>query len=241
MTAPPVPRRRRARRGAGDELRVEILRAAKDLLAQTASEDAVSIRAVAERVGVTSPSIYLHFPDKDSLLAAVCQDVFAELDARMQAAAGEAGHPFEALRRRGLAYVRFALENPEHYRLVFMRRAHPDPDHRTGTGPGDPPVGPGGPDDPLPGAAFAHLVAAVVECMQVGVFPPGDPTALAVGLWAAAHGIASLLLTQPHFPWPPVEPLIEQVIAMSGLGLAVLSRLPEGPIEAVTERLDRLR
>ena len=67
------PRRARARRGEGPRLREEILAAATRLLAETGDEEAVSIRAVAEAVGVTPPSIYLHFADKTELIFAVCE------------------------------------------------------------------------------------------------------------------------------------------------------------------------
>ncbi len=50
-----------------------------DLLTETGSEDAVSIRAVAQRVGVSAPSIYLHFADKRALIDAVCEEVFEAL------------------------------------------------------------------------------------------------------------------------------------------------------------------
>src|SRR3982074_437672 len=71
--------RRRARRGEGDRLREDILQATIGLLAETGDLDAVSIRAVAKRGGVTPPSIYLHFPDKQSLLDSACEPVFADL------------------------------------------------------------------------------------------------------------------------------------------------------------------
>ena len=107
MTAPrpTAARRVRARRGEGDRLRDEILTAARDLLAETGSEDAVSLRAVAARVGVSTPSIYLHFADKQALLDAVCAQVFAALDEQLEAAAESAASPFEALRLAGMAYV----------------------------------------------------------------------------------------------------------------------------------------
>ena len=76
-----------AARGRGEDLRGEIVAATKELLAEAADSDAVSIRAVAEAVGVTPPSIYLHFADKNQLLEAVVVDVFAELDTAMMAAA----------------------------------------------------------------------------------------------------------------------------------------------------------
>jgi len=73
----PAAVRTRARRGEGDLLRDEILTAAERLLVETGNEDSVSIRAIAEAVGVTPPSIYLHFPDKETLLFAVCERQFA--------------------------------------------------------------------------------------------------------------------------------------------------------------------
>src|ERR687889_2900768 len=108
--------RPRSARGKGAELRGELLRAAMDLLTETGEEDAVSLRAVAQRVGVSVPSIYLHFADKQALLDAVCEEVFAALDTAMQSAAADAPNVFEGLRRQGVAYVEFAIANPEHYR-----------------------------------------------------------------------------------------------------------------------------
>ncbi len=113
-------RRQRAPRGSGDRLREEILDTATELLLKTGHAKAVSIRSVAQHVGVTPPSIYLHFQDKDALLDAVCARYFAKLDAEMQQAA--AGHfsTVEVLRAQALAYVRFAVETPELYRLATM-------------------------------------------------------------------------------------------------------------------------
>jgi AcrR family transcriptional regulator len=105
-------RRKRASRGSGELLREEIIAATKDLLAEAASSDAVSIRAVADAVGVTPPSIYLHFADKDALIDAVVADVFNELDTAMLAAGAATDKPLDRLCAFGLAYVTFALEHP---------------------------------------------------------------------------------------------------------------------------------
>ncbi len=118
-------RRHRAARGQGEALRGEILAAARDLLAETGNQDAVSVRAVAERVGVTTPSIYLHFKDKDDLLDAVCTEVFEALGVALGEATAQGGSPLERLMAQGRAYVRFALDKPEHYRLAFMIRGEP--------------------------------------------------------------------------------------------------------------------
>lgn len=210
MTATPTEHRRvRARRGEGERLREEILVATRDLLAETGSEDAVSIRAVASRVGVSTPSIYLHFPDKRALLDAVCEQVFAALDVELESAAESARSPFEALRLAGMAYVRFGVENPEHYRIVFLVRRSKI-----------------GRDESLIVASdvFQHFATRVATCVEAGVLR-GDPAVLAMTLWSAAHGITSLLVSKPNWPWQDAEALVDSVIRAAGLGVAMTSRL----------------
>jgi len=217
--------RERSPRGQGAALRGEVLSAAMDLLRETGSEESVSLRAVAARVGVSVPSIYLHFADKQALLDAVCAEVFDALHVRMKEASADAPDAWQGLRRQGVAYVHFALANPEHYRIVMMGRA-------TSLSPAD----------EIASGAFAHLLDTVSRCVALGVLE-GDPVQLGLQLWAAAHGIAALLIAKPMFPWPPVEELIDNTICAAGLGLAAKARIPEDelPADVVVERLNRLR
>ena len=208
---PDAPRRRAAR-GQGGALRDEILLAARELLADTGDVDAVSIRAVAQRVGVSAPAIYLHFADKQALLAAVCESVFDAIAVRMQAAGESVAEPFQALRLQGIAYVEFALENPEHYRIVLMHRAQASLQPDTAVA--------------LAGGSFLYLVASVQRCVDAGIFA-GEPVSLAMRLWAAAHGVAAMLISKPDFPWP--ASFIADTITMAGLGLVLESRLAELP------------
>jgi len=209
------PGRPRARRGEGAALRDEILTAARDLLAETGSEEAVSVRAVADRVGVSTPAIYLHFADKDALLAEVCNQVFAALDAAMEAAAASAEDPMDSLRQRGLAYVQFAVANPEHYRLVMMRR----PIDVESIGPSDAMLAEG---------AFAHLLAAIRRCQEAGLIRADEePFGLGLVLWAAAHGIASLLIAKPGLPWEHAGDVITRTIDSIGCGLMLTSLYPD--------------
>ena len=225
-----TPVRRRSARGQGAALRGEVLRATMDLLAETGDEEAVSLRAVAQRVGVSVPSIYLHFADKQALLDAVCDQVFSALDTAMQAAAADAPHVFEGLRRQGVAYVQFAVENPEHYRIVLMRK------HEEAAG--------GHADLMTASVAFQHFVDSVQACVDAGVFE-GAAEELALQLWAGAHGLAALLVAKPYFPWPPLEQLVDSFVCMLGIGLAASSRLPESdldvPLPDLVALLDRLR
>jgi AcrR family transcriptional regulator len=208
LSEPAAGPRRRASRGRGAELRGQLLSAAMDLLAATGNEDAVSLRAVAQRVGVSVPSIYLHFADKQALLDAVCEQVFEALHVALRAASDGAPNPLEALRRQGVAYVEFALANPEHYRIVMLQQHEPGPEAA---------------DRLIAGGAFAHLVGTVQACVDAGVFV-GDPVRLALSLWAATHGVAALLVAKPSFPWPPVEQLVDATVRMAGLGLVAATR-----------------
>ncbi|MGH2673230.1 MAG: TetR/AcrR family transcriptional regulator [Actinomycetota bacterium] len=208
-TAAASPRRARARRGEGDKLREQILEAASRLLVQTGDEDAVSIRAVAEAVGVTPPSIYRHFADKNELIFAICERYFDELDRLTNEGAGGSGDPIESLMLRGRAYVRFGLENPEPYRVIFMRRAS---------------------DTPLPwqvekilnASAFGNLLGDVRRAIDAGLIE-GDPMLVSISLWSAVHGLTSLLISKPRFPWPEVEVLVDQVARSALYGVVVRS------------------
>ena len=218
MTSAAARPRRRARRGEGELLRAEILTAARGLLAETQDADAVSVRSVAERVGVSTPSIYLHFADKQALLDAVCEVVFAELDARMQAAAATTDDPFDGLRLRGLAYAEFALANPEQYRLAMMRMPAMNEEYDKHS------YGPFSAEDIVAGPTYHHLIEAVQGCVAVGVFAPGtDPDLIATSLWAAAHGAVSLCLAKPGLVGEDALALCETVIANAGLGAALAS------------------
>ena len=228
VSSRPTAVRRRARRGQGELLRGELLRAAMDLLAETGDEDAVSLRAVAQRAGVSVPSIYLHFADKSALIDAVCAEVFEALHARLRAAGAGAPDPFSALRAQGNAYVHFALENPEHYRIVMMQEHSP---------------GPEAVDTAVATGAFGYLVETVRACVEAGLYE-GEPLELALGLWAAAHGVAALLVAKPYFPWPERNAFIDRTICMAGLGLAAAVRLdPDDdlPLEQAVARFNRLR
>ncbi|KRE29212.1 TetR family transcriptional regulator [Mycobacterium sp. Soil538] len=214
MSTPPL-RRRRAPRGSGDQLRDEILDAATVLLLETGDAKAVSIRAVAQRVGVTPPSIYLHFADKDALLDAVCVRYFEKLDDEMQEVAAVAGtSPVDVLRAQGLAYVRFALKTPELYRIATMGQGQPGSDV----------------DVTLNSSAFVHMRAAVQALIDEGTYPPGDPTTMALELWTAAHGVAALLMSRPYLPWGDAEEFAGRVLRAVCCGQVISGAIaPEDP------------
>lgn len=162
--------------------------AAERLLASTGDEEAVSIRAIADAVGVTPAAIYLHFPDKDALILEVCAARFADLARALEAETAEIGDPVGALIALGKAYVRFGVDNPEQYRILFMRRnatSKLEPNELRDT------------------AAFGKVVATVERCVREGALASTTEVMdTALELWSVAHGATSLMIGMPSFAWP---------------------------------------
>lgn len=197
-----APSRPRARRGEGDRTREEILVAAEELLAASASEDAVSIRAVADAVGLTPPTIYRHFPDKAHLIFEVCARQFDVLDAEIvQPILADSDDPVEALTRLARAYIRFGVDNPEHYRIMFMGHADHTPEQYEL-------------ENVLGSGALGSTIDLVQRAIDEGRLRPGVTDALAVtyALWAALHGVVSVAVAKPNMPAPPLEVQIDTVL-----------------------------
>ena len=173
-----MPRKRRRSYHHGDLSRA-LVKAAIGTI-QRGGVQALTLRAVGEKLGVSRTALYRHFPDKSALLAAVGREGFRTLRLRLQDAwrrhdGGQSG--FEAM---GAAYVRFALDHPSHYRVMFgghlsgkVRDLELD---REGA------------------AAFEALVEALVSLQEQGIVKPDPPLRLAQYIWANVHGIAMLAI-----------------------------------------------
>jgi AcrR family transcriptional regulator len=84
----------------------------------------VTMRAIGQRLGVSRAAPYRHFADKTALLVAVAAAGFDRLKSRLQTIdTGAPRSSVEQLRRMGEEYVRFAVENPAHYRLMYGKEA----------------------------------------------------------------------------------------------------------------------
>jgi AcrR family transcriptional regulator len=193
--------RPRSRRGEGERLRREIITKTARLLAETGDEEAVSIRAVAQAVGVTPPAIYLHFADKDELIHAVCEDTFRALDEFVEARVASVADPLERLSERGRAYVDFGVEHPEQYRVLFMGKAR-----QRG-------------EEAMEASGFTHLLENVEQCMAAGAIAAGDAMLVATGLWAVVHGVTSMSVAVANCPVDR-DVLIEHLLAVQARGLA---------------------
>lgn len=199
-TMPSQPRRRRNRRGEGEFLRDEILEAANRLIGQIGDAEALSIRMLANDVGITPPSVYRHFDDKAAILRAVVEGRFADFADRMSMAEQASRSPFVSLRRRCEAYLRFADEQPGHYRVLFSAASLG-------------PVSIGVTDRPHPGApSFLAQVSSVQRCIDAGARPEGDATFIAIMLWSTLHGFADLRIGKPEMPWPTPQRVVDDTL-----------------------------
>jgi AcrR family transcriptional regulator len=171
---------KRSRRYHHGNLKQTLLQAAVQALAKHGPRE-FTLREVARLAKVSHNAPYRHFRDKDELLAAVAAQGFDKLADSMIAAAAPAGNALEALERSGLGYVRFALEWPEHFAVMFDY-AQNLIDH---------------PDYASSGRrAFQVLLDHIVACQEAGRLPPGEPNALALTAWSLVHGVAKLAIAK---------------------------------------------
>lgn len=202
-------RRRRAKRGDGGRLREELLEAAEALL-DGGGEDAVTIRAVAQAVGVSVPAVYLHFANRLELLHTVCLGVWDDLGRRMSSTGTATADPFAELHRRSATYIRFGLDHPLRYSLVA-------------TGPATAAT------QQVADACFRFLRDTVQQCVDAGILL-GDVTALTRAICACLHGAVSLLILQPPSNWPDdVAQFANDVATIACQGAAGLSRTATTP------------
>jgi AcrR family transcriptional regulator len=200
---------RRAR--AKVALRQRILDAARELFVSD-GYDAVSMRRIAARIEYSPTAIYLHFPDKDSILTALCDEMFEKLSARLTAHVARTADPLERLRQGLRIYCEFGLAHPHHYTVAFLSKSRDVP----------------ATEPRASQRAFAFLQAAVAGAMAAGVIRTGDLEATSQALWASCHGVVALLITIPpgRFAFVPPDRLIGHTIDTLIAGLQTSSPLP---------------
>lgn len=175
-SASPRPLRKRPGQYHHGDLRRALLQEAGRVI-QADGVAMLTLRSVGERLGVSRTALYRHFSDKAALLAAVGGEGFRMLRLELLAAWGGGGVP--AFENMGMAYVRFAVANPSHYRVMFggFVKGHADPElEAEATG------------------AFQALVDAIVALQRSGEMRADDPLQMARFIWALVHGIAMLAI-----------------------------------------------
>ncbi|WP_078325903.1 TetR/AcrR family transcriptional regulator [Mycobacteroides salmoniphilum] len=203
--------RQRLPKGQGWLLRQQIIDTAMDLVLRSGEARTPSARELTRALGITAPSFYRHFSSTDELADALCSRYFEQLGEELQRATSNISTALGRLRALGLAYVRFAAQNPLMYRLATA---------------GPPRIGSES-DEILSSSAFLHLRGVVQELVDEERFPPGNTLEPALQLWATTHGVASLLVTRPHLPWGEQESFASRTLYAAYLG-HVASEAPDG-------------
>jgi AcrR family transcriptional regulator len=170
------------------ELRRAIIKAAETLFLEHGYEH-FSLRQVAETIGYSPTTIYLHFADKDELLFTVVLEGFRRFADMLKAGYDSAEHPKDKLTAIGRAYLEFGLTYPVHYRLMFMQRG----EFLTRALPA------GYADDcDAPIESFAVLTQTLEECQQAGILRPGEVMNYANLVWMTIHGIVALTISMDY-------------------------------------------
>ncbi|MCW5911790.1 MAG: TetR/AcrR family transcriptional regulator [Cyclobacteriaceae bacterium] len=164
-----------------EDLKREILDAAKVLFAEKGLE-ATSIRAIAEKIEYSPATIYLYYKDKNEIVHALHREGFKLLVDYFQVL-NHISHPFERLKGMGRAYIQFALQNPDTYKLLFNM------------------------EEPLEHVAncfeewdegdraFDILLQTVKECQSIGYFPGFATEQMSFMIWSMMHGLCMLRIT----------------------------------------------
>ena len=203
---PGTPQRSpRKAKGAGPERREEILAAALRLFGQFGLYG-VSTRQIAQAVGVSQPTLYAYFASKDEIAAELHARAFRELEARLRVGVRDADTR-EAVAAGLRIYLDFGLENPDAYRVAFMIEG---PHGRVAVaGPVDES------DVSVPGhTAFDILRRMIADLHRRGLGAGDDPERMAQSVWAGMHGLVSLLIARPGFPWAEREALVAGHVRM---------------------------
>jgi len=183
-----------------EALRQDILDAARELFVNEGYEN-VSMRRVAEKIEYSPTTSYLYFEDKASLLYAICEETFAKLAKRQEAIARDSDEPIETLRQVCRAYVDFGLKYPNHYKLTFINHPqHPGDDKRHLR------------EGSMGMKAYGNLRAGVEACIKAKEFRETNIEAVTQLIWAGGHGVTSLLISMPDFPWVKKNELIDLMI-----------------------------
>jgi AcrR family transcriptional regulator len=184
----------RKAKGDGHLRRAEILKAAEHIFLAEGYHGA-TIRKIADKVGVSSTALYMHFADKDQILLEICDGAIARLLEANEAIAARNIDPVSRVKLMAESYVRFALTNPNAYQLVFCSPIQALSAQQQAT------------SFALGERCFDKFLGVVREIAAAGRLRTGTPESAAQVMWASCHGVVALLISRPTFPWEAPDAL----------------------------------
>jgi AcrR family transcriptional regulator len=166
--------------------------------------DGLTLREIGARLGVSRTALYRHFADKRALLAAVATEGFRTLRQQLVEAWEDGDRSRAAFDAMGVGYVRFAVDNPSHYRVMFGGFLDPktcDPELAAEAA-----------------GAFQALVDAIAALQQHSVLRRDDTQKMATFVWSVVHGVAMLA----------IDGQLREPVGVDGLMRYALERLRNG-------------
>ncbi|HET7288842.1 MAG TPA: TetR/AcrR family transcriptional regulator [Thermodesulfobacteriota bacterium] len=189
-------------------VRKEILDAARELFLKEGYES-VSMRKIADKIEYSPTTIYLYFDDKAQLVHSLCEEAFVKLVKMFETLGGDLSDPVSALKKCGRAYIEFGLKYPNDYKVTFMLNLRPDKSPEEYLR-----------EDSMGMRAYGYLRKIVEECVRQGKFHGADVETTTQTVWIVVHGVTSLLIAHPKFPWVDRECLIDFTIEKIVNGLS---------------------
>lgn len=179
-------------------LRNEILEVSRELLVDHGFGK-LSMRNIAKRANVTATSIYLHFDNKDDLLLALIEESIEHLKNELAEQIDSSKDFIQQLENLARCYIRFALERPKEYEIIYMVRPEEMPEY---------------PKEKFQQIRSAYeLSAEIIERGQrEGLIDVDDSLVSAYTLWAQLHGIVSVILSKRLDTRIPQKEFIDQAI-----------------------------
>ena len=162
------------------DLKNALIKAGVEILSKEGIEG-LSLRKVAQRAGVSHSAPYSHFPDKQSLIAAISTEGFHQLDNELDAVI--AAYPKNSkrqLQQGALAYVQFALNHTDTFKIMFSGVLEKEKEYPAFVA--------------ISHKTFQRVVDVVRACQDAGLLRSTSPEMMAVAVWGQVHGIISLAL-----------------------------------------------
>lgn len=162
------------------DLKNALIKAGVEILSKEGIEG-LSLRKVAQRAGVSHSAPYSHFPDKQSLIAAISTEGFHRLYAELDAAVlAHPRNPKKQLLNGALAYVRYALNNTDTFKIMFSGVLEKEKEYPAFV--------------EISHKTFQRVMDVVRACLAAGILHSTSPEMMAVAAWGQVHGIISLAL-----------------------------------------------
>jgi len=199
-----------------EAIRRTILDAARETFIQEGYRS-ISMRRLANKTGYSVGALYLYFTGKDEIFDCLINQSFQRLAGTLAGLQQRSVNrdPVETLQKALYTYVDFGLRNSNDYRLALLIQP------ATGAVPGS------------LLSVFAALRAMVGCCLEQGRIPIDSEELRTQALWAAVHGVTSLLIQQPAFSWVGRERLIQEVV---GNAISAIQNTDPARLEEITVR-----